>query len=121
MLKETLHTVGANRRWYTDDYFELIVWYHDDNSISGFQLCYDRSKQEHALTWRAGEGSGHHRIDSGEASPLKNMTPVLLPDGVVPYTALIQRFQERAANIDPAIVRLVVRVLNEGRALETAP
>jgi len=30
------------RRWFKDDYFDLIVWYNrNDYSIRGFQLCYD--------------------------------------------------------------------------------
>jgi hypothetical protein len=31
------------RRWFTDSYFDLIVWYQGaSSSIAGFQLCYDK-------------------------------------------------------------------------------
>jgi len=113
MLKEALHTAGANRRWFNDDYFDLIVWYGENSRISGFQLCYDRLGHEHALTWREHEGLSHHRIDSGESSPFKNMAPVLLPDGAIPYESVLEKFQERAANIDETVVRLVLEKLQD--------
>lgn len=115
MLKEVQNTTGANRRWFSDDYFDLIVWYAEGKRINGFQLCYDRSRHEHALTWREGAGISHHRIDSGESSPLKNMSPVLLPDGAIPFESLLQKFQEHAGTIDSEITEIVVRELNKGR------
>ena len=39
------------RRWFTDEEFDLIVWYGDDRSLVGFQLCYDKQDRERALTW----------------------------------------------------------------------
>jgi len=113
MLKETWNTHDTNRRWFSDDYFDLIVWYDTDRRLIGFQLCYDMQGNEHAFTWREGTGTAHHRIDSGESSPLKNMTPVLVPVGAVPYNMLARQFRERAANIDADITALVLRKLSE--------
>jgi hypothetical protein len=31
-----------DRRWLSDDYFDLIVWYTSDDTVHGFQLCYDK-------------------------------------------------------------------------------
>lgn len=75
MLAAIPKTPGTNRRWFNDDDFDLIVR-HNGGTITGFQLCYDRNGNEHALTWMEGKGAGHHRIDSGENSPLKNRAPV---------------------------------------------
>jgi hypothetical protein len=30
------------RRWISDDYFDLIIWCQPDESVYGFQLCYDK-------------------------------------------------------------------------------
>ena len=38
-----------DRRWIADEYFDLIVWYEDDQTIHGFQLCYDKPGRERAL------------------------------------------------------------------------
>jgi hypothetical protein len=44
---------------------------------------------EYASTWMKGNGMDHHRLDSNEASSLKNITPVLVPAGTVPYDELV--------------------------------
>jgi len=56
------HQDDRFRRWFADDYFDLIVWYDERQEICGFQLCYEKSRAEHALTWRADAGYAHHRI-----------------------------------------------------------
>ncbi len=114
MLKELQNIPDSDRRWFSDDFFDLIVWYDAERRVSGFQLCYNLQGIEHALTWQDGKGTDHHRIDSGEASPLKNMTPVLFPDGAVPYDELVRQFTDRAAAIDAAIYSLVIQKISEG-------
>ena len=115
MLKETLNTADRHNRWFSDDYFDLIVWHDDQRRITGFQLCYDKKGDERAYTWKRNEPPVHERVDSGERSPLKNMAPILVPDGLVPYDELIKRFGEQAAEIDPAIRELVLSKLAEKR------
>jgi len=31
-----------DRRWISDDYFDLIVWYDRKDMVHGFQLCYGK-------------------------------------------------------------------------------
>lgn len=115
MLKETLNTADKNTRWFSDDYFDLIVWHDDQGRITGFQLCYDKKWDERAYTWKENQLPVHERIDSGETSPLKNMAPILVPDGIAPYDELIKRFRENAVAVDPAICELVLSKLAEKR------
>jgi len=92
------------RRWFTDSYFDLIVWYEREGSaIAGFQLCYDKEREERALTWLRGKGFDHKRIDDGEVTGRMKMTPVLLPDGAFDYTAIAERFRRESESIDPEI------------------
>ena len=64
------------RRWFSDNYFDLIVWYDDERKLVGFQLCYDKDGRERALTWTHEHGFQHNRIDSGEIAGHIKMTPV---------------------------------------------
>lgn len=65
----------------SDDFFDLIVWYDPNGEIHGFQLCYDKGGRERALTWtRGNDGCAHTSIDTGEAGPTANRTPVLGDD-----------------------------------------
>ncbi len=66
------------RRWFSDEDFDLIVWYRPDESVDGFELCYDKTGHEKALRWFAGKGFSHHGVDPGDQSPLANRTPILL-------------------------------------------
>ncbi len=118
MLKENLHNPDKNRRWFFDDYFDLIIWYGADQAVAGFQLCYDLAGAEHALTWKKEKGLEHHRIDGGEDSPLKNRTPVLISDGAIPHDKLVREFTERAASLEPALYELVMMHLRNDRQVD---
>ncbi|UCF98712.1 MAG: hypothetical protein JSV89_04035 [Spirochaetaceae bacterium] len=96
------------RRWFTDEYFDLIVWYEKDGAaVRGFQLCYDKGYNERALTWWRDGGFDHRRIDDGELPGRMKMTPVLVPDGAFDFTTIAERFQRNSEKIDPEIRSLV--------------
>ena len=99
---------GLRRRWFCDDYFDLFVWVNPGGDIVAFQLCYDLSARQRVLSWREHGGYTHHRIDSGEQSTFKNMTPILVDDGALPLPGVLEKFDARAAGIDGR-VRVFVR------------
>jgi hypothetical protein len=70
MLREGSHVCQAldepRRRWLADDYFDLMVWVGKSGECIGFQISYDKSDNEHSLTWHKKTGFSHHRVDSGE-------------------------------------------------------
>lgn len=102
------------RRWFQDDYFDLIVWYDIDyKSILGFQLCYDKNYDEHAFTWNKLYGFQHHRIDNSRTLYSYPATPILVSDGVFPFADLIKRFNISSENIDITIKNLVIEKLTE--------
>jgi hypothetical protein len=99
------------RRWFTDEYFDLIVWY-TGAEVTGFQLCYDKGERERALTWRRPGRYEHHKVDDGEAPPgMYKMTPVLVQDGVFDHLAIAEKFQRASRRIDPEVARLVLDAL----------
>ena len=118
MLLENKSISEQGRRWFGDDYFDLIVWYDEDGRMTGFRLCYEIHANERALSWMERTGLTHHRIDSGDSSPQMNMAPILLPDDIVPYEEIARQFNDRAGNIEQDIFNLVIRKLSEGRRAE---
>jgi hypothetical protein len=102
------------RRWFEDDFFELILWYNLENySVRGFQLCYDIRRDEHSFTWNDGAGFAHNRVDDG-TRPLRHpSSPTLVEDGLFPARLILDRFIDSSAGIDRAIARLVLTKLNE--------
>jgi hypothetical protein len=101
----------GTRRWFTSAYFDLIVWYDQRGALEGFQLAYDKTAHERALTWRAGRGFVHTRVDDGEIPGQAKMTPILVSDGLFDASAVAGRFRVESAEMDPGIARLVLETL----------
>jgi hypothetical protein len=102
-----------NRRWLTDDRFDLIVWYNSHGAVHGFQLCYDKPYAERALTWITDRGFSHMRVDSGEPNPFSSMTPILLPDGSFPSERVAAEFQRHALTVPAELRQLVLDKIRE--------
>jgi hypothetical protein len=94
---------------------ELIVWYSPAGAIRGFQLCYDRNGHERAFTWHVEAGMVHTAVDEGDDSPLRNDSPILVPDGVPRTDRVLTEFRERARGLEPELVALVAEKLEEFR------
>lgn len=101
------------RRWFTDEFFDLIVWYDDERRLIGFQLCYDKEGRERALTWTLAHGFQHDRIDPGEVPGRSKMTPIIVADGAFNAGPVTERFREASANIEPGIASFVSARLSE--------
>ncbi|MBN1412411.1 MAG: hypothetical protein JW969_16305 [Spirochaetales bacterium] len=97
------------RRWFSDDYFDLIVWFDGKDRIIGFQLCYDKVKNEHSLTWYSDSGFVHNRIDDGEHPGHLKMSPILVPDGVFENEKVAGLFKERSGKLDSKISGFVYK------------
>jgi len=106
--------VGVFRRWFENDFFDLIVWYKPDGkTLIGFQLCYDKSYAERALTWTIGGGYQHDRIDDGEPSPIINSTPLVVADGVFDSATIANKFLEAAGSLEKELRDLIYDKIRE--------
>ncbi len=118
MLKEYMNVrqiAGeSKRRWFSDEYFDLVVWLDEREDIVGFQLCYDIVKGQRALTWHEETGFSHHRVDDGENRPGKlKATPILIPDGRFEYQEIAEKFKKESKNIEKWISKFVYKKLME--------
>ena len=100
------------RKWISDDYFDLIVWYRD-NTIEGFQLCYGKPWDTQAITWFSGDRFSHHRIDEGDDDPTANRSPILTPGGTFQRDKVISEFNLRSVLLPPEIQNLVKEKIRE--------
>lgn len=104
------------RRWFTDQYFDLIVWYEGadpSGPITGFQLCYDKSSRERALTWRRGTGFAHEKVDDGEGGHAlaAKMSPILVPDGIFDAAGVAKRLAAHTAEMDSSVAAFVLETV----------
>ena len=115
MLREILNVSqmpGAHRRWFASSFLDIIVWYDNEMAITGFQLCYDKGREEKALTWRRDYGYSHNRIDDGEGRTYRQkMTPILVADGIFEYKEVSERFKKESKEIDAGIAQFIYEKL----------
>jgi hypothetical protein len=104
----------SKRRWFSNDYFDLIVWMNDQEEIEGFELCYDILKTHRALIWHRDTGYSHHRVDDGENRPGKlKASPILISDGYFDHAEIAERFKNASRNIEEKIFTFVYEKLLE--------
>lgn len=99
------YTSEPKRRWFFDHFFDLTVWLDDHDAIIGFQLCYNKPKDPHALTWDMETGYHHNRIDDGEGTYFAGTKgiPILLKDGPFSPESIADTFEHESRTIDPRI------------------
>lgn len=95
------------RRWFASARCDLIVWLNEDGSPRGFQFCYDKDHREHALTWIAGAGFSHMRVDTGYFPGGHKGTPLLLADGVFDLARIAGIFRDESSLLPADIASLV--------------
>jgi hypothetical protein len=108
------HAGEPRRRWFRSDAEDLVVWFAGDDSLLGFQLCYDRGRRERAFTWTKGGGYSHLKVDDGETEPLTmKRAPILEPDGVFDPDSVLRVFTSAAVSLPEDIARFVADKIRE--------
>ena len=99
-----------NRRWFFDNEVDLTVWFDTADGIVGFQLCYDKTQDQYALTWREDSGYQHNRVDDGESigsiGRFKG-TPLLFMNGHFDRQRIANIFAEKSQDIPKQIRKFV--------------
>ncbi len=94
--------------------FDLMVWFKNDNEITGFQLCYNISFDEKELTRLKDKGFSHNSIDEGENIETRHKgSPVLVRDGSFDNATISLRFKNESKKIDGSISKFVYEKLLE--------
>lgn len=110
------------RRWFTDEYFDLFVWYDKSKKLNSFQLTYDKGHKERAVTWTKKGGIRHTGVDDGEGNPMASMTPLLETDGVFDNKAVAEQFKNAGKNLEPKLAgfihsKILKFFIDRGRSL----
>ena len=106
------------RRWFTDDMMDLYIWQDTSGTMHSFQVCYDKSHVEKALTWKMASGFEYHCVESSD-DPFDQKTPILHSQNLLNRDELIEMFMQHAETIPSAIKNLVLARLHELPLCET--
>lgn len=104
---------SKERNWFQDGFFDLFVWTGKAGEVVGFQLCYDRLNNERVLAWSEAGGFVHRRIDDGEHTPVKNMSPIMVADGLFAAGSIAAEFGVRAAGLEARTRKFIRRKIGE--------
>jgi hypothetical protein len=103
---------GELRRWFQSPFFDLFTTQDGGGELQWFQLCYARDTwRERVLEWRRGRGFLHLKLRDS-ANPAKKDSGELLPDGLLPYREVADKFA-LAGGLPPAIHGFVAEKLRE--------
>ena len=101
------------RRWFHADAMDLVLWQAEDGAIVGFQLAYDKHRDEHSLSWHRERGFRHWVVDDGEVPSHAKETPLLYADGAFDRDRVLPAFVAAAADLPPEIAGFVADRLRE--------
>jgi len=98
------------RRWFNDELLDLFVWYDAGGRIAGFQLCFDKDKQERAWTYTDENGYSLDDVDA-DGSAWDMSSPVLVPGTEFPRVRLLAQLGERSAVLDRRLFEYLMEKL----------
>jgi len=98
------------KRWFNCQSADLFSW-HNDKELVRFEFCYDKHRNEHALTWQRDVGFTHARVDDGEGPASSKSSPILIVDRNIDSDYIYVRFKELSDKIDFEIRLFIMRKL----------
>jgi hypothetical protein len=108
----------SKRRWFQSENFDLIVWLSEDNGFSGFELCYDKQRTEHSISWSKTRGFEHMSVDDGEQRPGKyKASPMLTADGRFDGQRVYSSFLKASTAIPREVAVFVLTALRRHPSL----
>ncbi|MGR9014918.1 MAG: hypothetical protein ACU83U_14880, partial [Gammaproteobacteria bacterium] len=101
------------RRWFFCHEIDLVVWEDEDGNICGFQLAYDKHRNEHSFSWNKDRGFAHYVVDDGEPFASVNNTPFLYANGPFKRDRVLEQFLTMASEMPPSLTSFIERKLSE--------
>lgn len=100
------------RRWFFCHELDLVVWFDDAENPIGFQLAYNKYKNEHSISWHITKGFRHYVVDEGNPLPGKAETPLLYANGAFTAAPVIGLFSSLATEIPQHIASFIMEKLS---------
>jgi hypothetical protein len=112
MLREIPHvrqdTPGIVRRWFQDAYFDLWTWEEaEGGALTAFQLCYDKRRDERALSWRRDHGFDHLRVQTGRGGGVDSSALLQGEGGTFPAIIVSRKLKAAAAPLPDLMRRFI--------------
>ena len=100
------------RRWFFCHEIDLVV-FEDGGGVCGFQLAYDKQRNEHSIAWSRDRGFMHYVVDDGEPFAGVDETPFLYANGPFKRDRVLEQFLALATEVPADIAAFVAGKLRE--------
>lgn len=100
------------RRWFFCHELDLVVWFDDADNPIGFQLAYDKYRNERSISWQIDRGFRHYIVDEGNPLPGEAETPLLYIDGGFDAAPVIEQFGLLSSELPRHIAMFVIEKLS---------
>ena len=102
---------GLRRRWFTSRSADLFVWQDQAAEVVRFEYCFGKPHDEHSLSWSRKGGFRSAKVDDGEASAMRNRTPIAVSVPPFDLDEIAEQVERAAAEVDPEVYRVILRLL----------
>ena len=100
------------RRWFFCHELDLVVWFDHAGHPVGFQLAYDKYRDEHSIAWHVDRGFRHYLVDEGDPLAGESETPLLYADGAFDAARVSDLFRSLSSDMPPPIAQFVMEKLS---------
>lgn len=101
------------RRWFHNEYFDLIIWYDKSYKVNAFKLCYDKLEDEKLLMWN-NKGFISHELFNINEDLLKKVEQTKPGNQSFFVTdSVVNRFKNDSKTIDERIANFVYEKIIE--------
>jgi len=98
----------GKKRWFEDNYFDLLIWENENNEIINFQLSYNKVLDQHTVIWSKKTGYFHKKVDDGESNLGKHKaSPILLSNGVFDFKFVADKFEADCKDMDKKVFEFI--------------
>ena len=99
------------RRWFYDHDIDLVIWQDPARAIIGFQLAYDKTRNEHSLSWHRDRGTKHYVVDDGENDGVTKQAPLLNLNRAADNEHVLALFLARTGELPDQIADFVATTI----------
>ncbi len=112
-LKQRAPAAGEReKRWFFCHEIDLVFWIDTQGNPCGFQLSYDKYKNEKSISWSIERGYHHFLVDDGEALPNQKSTPVLYEIDGFDKNKVLALFNSHKGDVPDAFASFLQLKLN---------
>ncbi|MEM7026714.1 MAG: hypothetical protein AAF410_00640 [Pseudomonadota bacterium] len=102
---------GLTRRWFSNEIFDVFVFFNHEDELVQLQLCYDKNNMERVNSCSRDLGYNHARIDTGRNISGRSGSPVFFDCSNCDIDRVKKTFIDSSLDLDDILFDQIYRKL----------